>query len=69
MKHHMNHGLSKSHSSHATIAAMYLLDYILRQVAKLSHALQTKHLDLSLISSIVEATLNSLDDALLPRNR
>ena len=38
---------------------MYLLDYILPQVAKLSRALQTKHLDLSLISSLV-------DDAVLP---
>ena len=45
---------------------MYLLDYILPQVAKLSRALQTKHLDLSLISSLVAATLNSLDDAILP---
>ena len=34
-------GLSKTLSSHSTIAAMYLLDYILPQVAKLSHALQT----------------------------
>ena len=40
-------GLSKALSNHSTIAAMYLLDYIL-QVAKLSRALQTKHLDLSL---------------------
>ena len=40
-------GLSKALSSHSTIAAMYLLDYILPQVAKLSRALQTKHLDLS----------------------
>ena len=44
----------------------HLLDYILPQVAKLSRALQTKHLDLSLISSLVDATLNSLDDAILP---
>ena len=35
-------------------------------MAKLSFALQTKHLDLSLISSLVDATLNSLDDAILP---
>ena len=35
-------------------------------MAKLSRALQTKHLDLSLISSLVDATLNSLDDAILP---
>ena len=59
-------GLSKSLSSHSTIAAMYLLDYILPQVAKLSHALHTKHLDLSLISRLVDATLNSLDDVILP---
>ena len=35
-------------------------------MAKLSRALQTKHLDLSLISSLVDATLNSLDNAILP---
>ena len=45
---------------------MYLLDYILPQVAKLSCAIETKHLDLSLISSLVDATLDSLDDAILP---
>ena len=45
---------------------MYLLDYILPQVAKLSHALQTNHLDLSLISSLVDTNLNLLDDAILP---
>ena len=43
---------------------MYQLDYILPQVAKLSRALQTKHLDLSLISSLVDAT--PLGDAILP---
>ena len=59
-------GLSKALSSHSTIAAMYLLHYIVPQVAKLSRALQTKHMDLSLISSIVGATLNSHDDAILP---
>ena len=59
-------GLSKALSSHSTIAAIYLLDYNLPQVANLSRALQTKHLDLSLISSLVDATLNSLDDAILP---
>ncbi len=45
---------------------MYLLDNILLQVAKLSRALQTKHLNHTLISSLVDATLNSLDDAILP---
>ena len=44
---------------------MYLLDYFLPQVAKLSRALQTKLLDFALISSPVD-TINSLDDAILP---
>ena len=35
-------------------------------MSKLSRALQTKHLDLALISSLVDATLNSLDDTILP---
>ena len=59
-------GLSKALSSHSTIAAMYLLGYILPQVAKLRRALQTKHLDPSLISSVVDASPISLDDAILP---
>ena len=59
-------GVSQVLSSHSTTAAMYLLDCILPQVAKLSCALQTKHLDLSLISSLVVATSNSLDDAIVP---
>ena len=42
---------------------MYLLDYILPLVAKLSRALQTKHQDLSLISSLVDAI--PLVDAIL----
>ena len=45
---------------------MCLPDYIFPQVAKLSRGLQTKHLALSLISSLVDATRNSLDDAILP---
>ena len=49
-----------------TIAAIYLLDFTLPQVAKLSKALQTEQLDLSLISSLVDATVQSLDDAVLP---
>ena len=53
----------------STIAAIYLLDFTLPQVAKLSKALQTEQLDLSLISSLVsslvDATVQSLDDAVL----
>ena len=58
--------LSKALPSHSTIAVMYLLDYILPQVAKLNRTLQTKDMELSFISSLVDATLNSLDDAILP---
>ena len=50
----------------STIAAIYLLDFTLPQVAKLSKALQTEQLDLSLISSLVDATVQSLGDAVLP---
>ena len=35
-------------------------------MAKLSRALQSNHLDLSLISSLVDATRNLLDDAIVP---
>ena len=45
---------------------VYLLDFTLPQVAKLSKALQTEQLDLSLVSSLVDATVQSLDDAVLP---
>ena len=43
-----------------------MLDYILPQVAKLSRPLQTKQLDLLIISSLANATLHTLDDSLLP---
>ena len=47
-----------------------MLDYVLPQVSKLSRTLQTVHLDLSVISSPVQATLQTLDDtALLAANR
>ena len=49
----------------STIAAIYLLDYVLPQVAKLSRALQTENLDLTMISSLLDATLHSIDDAVL----
>ena len=64
-------GLSKALSSYSTIVAMYLLDYVLPKVAKLGRALQTNHLTdqapgpLS-YPSLVDATLNSLDGAILP---
>ena len=45
---------------------MYMLDYILPQATKLSRTLQTEQLDLSMISSLVNATLHTLDDSVLP---
>jgi len=45
---------------------MFLLDDVLPRVAKLSKTLQTEKLDVTAISSLVEATLHSFDDALTP---
>ena len=59
-------GLSNALSKPSTVAAMYMLDYVLPQVTKLSKTLQTEHLNLSMISSLVDATLNTLDDTVLP---
>ena len=58
-------GLSKALSKQSTVAAIYMLDYVLPQVAKLSRTLETEHLDLSVISSLVDATLHTLDDTVL----
>ncbi len=59
-------GLCKTLSKQSTIAAVNMLDHVLPQVAKLSRTLQTEHLDLSVISSLVEATLHTLNDTELP---
>ena len=59
-------GHSKALSKHATIAAIFLLDYTLPQVGKLSRSLQTESLDLTVVSTLVEATLIALDEATLP---
>jgi len=59
-------GISKALSKKSTISAMFLLDYVLSQVAKLSKTLQTEKLDVTVISSLVEATLHSIDDVLTP---
>ena len=56
-------GISKILSKPSTLFAIYLLDYILPEVSKLSKSLQTEKLDLS-ISSLVDATLHTLEDVL-----
>ena len=58
-------GIKKAICKKSTIAALYMLDYVLSQVAQLSRALQTEILDLSMISSLLDATLHSIDDAVL----
>ncbi len=59
-------GLSKALSKQASIAGIFLLDYTLPQLGKLSRTLQTESLDLTMISTLVEATLIGLDEATLP---
>ena len=59
-------GIQRALCKLSTVAAMFLLDFTPPQVAKLSKALQTEQLDLSMISSLVDATLLTLDDAVLP---
>ena len=58
--------LSKALSKQSTVAAIYMLDYVLPQVAKLSRTLQTEHLEMSAISSLADTTLHTLDDTVLP---
>ena len=53
-------GINKVLCKFSMIAALFLLDYTLTNAAKLSKALQVKHLDLILISTLVDATLESL---------
>ena len=59
-------GLSKALCKPSTVCAIYPLDYALPQVAKLSRSLQTEKIDLTVIARLVDATLNTLDDAILP---
>ena len=59
-------GISKAMNKKSTILAIFLLDYTLPQVAKLSKSLQAVKLDLTIISALVDSTLHALDDSLLP---
>ena len=58
-------GISRALCKSSTVAAMYLLDYALPQVAKLSRALQAWRIDLTAIIPLVDTTLNALDDTTL----
>ena len=59
-------GLYKALSQFSMIAAICLLHYPLPVVAKLSKAPQMKQVDLSEVSFLVDAVLQSLDDAIYP---
>ena len=59
-------GISRALCKPSTVSAMYLLDYVLPQVAKLSRALQAERIDLTAITPLADATLNTLDDVTLP---
>ena len=56
-------GISKILSKPSTLFAVY---YILPQVSKLSKTLQKENLDLFITSSLVDATLHTREDVLLP---
>ena len=49
----------------STITAIYMLAFILPQVARLSKTLQTEKLDITIVSSLVDAMHNTLDDSML----
>ena len=59
-------GLYKALPKSTTFAAIYLRDYTLALEAKFSTSLQTKQLDLFMISSLVDAIIHALDDAITP---
>ena len=50
-------GISEVLSKNSTILAVFLLDYVLPQVAKLDKPCKTEKLDVAIISSLVEETL------------
>ena len=58
-------GISKALSKESTLSAIFLLDFVLPLVNKLSKCLQTEKLDLSITSSLVHATLHTTDETLL----
>ncbi len=59
-------GIRKVLLKPSTLFAVYLLDYILPQVSKLSKSVQSEEFDLTLVSSLVDATVHTMDDVLHP---
>ena len=54
-------GISKALSKESTSSAIFLLDFLHPLVIKLSKCLQTEKLHLSITSSLVHATLHTID--------
>ena len=59
-------GLSKILTRSSTFFTIYLLDFVLPQVSKLSKCLQSQQIDLTIIASLVDATLYTLEDTIQP---
>ena len=59
-------GLTKILTRSSTVFSTYLLDFILPRVLKLSECLQSQNLNLTIISSLVDATLHTLDGVIQP---
>ena len=58
-------GISKILEKKSTLLSTFLRDFTLCQVAKFNKTLQVVQAKLSMISSLVDSTLHSLDDWLL----
>ena len=56
--------ISRILTKQSTLFAIFLLDFVLPQVSKLSKCLQSEKLDLTILSSLMDATLHTLDDVL-----
>ena len=59
-------GIRRALYKPSTVLVMYLLNYVLPQVAKLSRAFQEESIDLTAITPLVDSTLNTLDNVTLP---
>ena len=59
-------GLTRILTRSSNLFAIYVLDFVLPQVSKLSKCLQSQNLDLTIISSLVDATVHTLDDVIQP---
>ena len=59
-------GISKSLSKESTLSAIFLLDFVTSSSHQVEQVSSNRDLDLSIISSLVYATLHTIDEALLP---